>query len=100
MIVDFNCGIDREGNGYIPFEEYRKESVDSLQVVQNFYNCLKFVASTECTECKNRCELYKKVRADLDGLYKNDTERFYEYMTEVLSAFDTAIELNKPEIRL
>lgn len=87
-VINFTCGMSSES-----YKEYTRLSEveviyqdDLKRRVQNFADCIAFVACIDCLECKNQCRLFEAVKADLDDLYVNDNGKFYGYLALMLEA--------------
>lgn len=87
-VINMKCGMDRDAyKEYTSLAEVEEMYADNLERrVQNFSDCLAFVACIDCLECENQCKLFEMTKADLDDLYRNDNKRFYSYLCMLFEA--------------
>ena len=55
--------------------------------IQKIYNRLSFVASCDCLHCKEKCEVWRAVKADLDKYYNENNDLFYSDLCDILDDF-------------
>lgn len=84
------CENPGKKDEYVSLESYRIRK--EWEIIQHFYDCLKVVTDNHCMSCTNKCEAYKVCKADLDCLYKDHNERFYEYLAEIINDFKCGLE--------
>lgn len=100
-VINFPCGMSSDSyKDYVRLSEMEHIYPDNLKRrVQNFADCVAFVACIDCLDCcENKCKLFELVKNDLDNLFVNDNERFYKYlalMFEAVGAGEALIE-SKP----